>query len=143
MKKLCLLIISFCLLIFLFLYFRFEGKIDYRNSNIPKIYRYTEKDQVIPEEFLITKFEQQSGYVLFGEEYNNTYFYEKDGKIYCQNSHSHPEEIIYYMHQSGGQGIFGYSGGDAERKAFICDSQYFIDEYRSFSGRNIYGPFEL
>ncbi|MFH0857214.1 MAG: hypothetical protein V1848_00515, partial [Candidatus Magasanikbacteria bacterium] len=85
---------------------------------------------------------QQSGYVRIGEEYNNTYFYEKEGNIYCKNSHIQPKEITYYRYHPGSNGIFGGSGGDSYRKAFICDEQYFIDDY-SWNGRNIYGPFHL
>ncbi|MFH0857235.1 MAG: hypothetical protein V1848_00620, partial [Candidatus Magasanikbacteria bacterium] len=101
MNRVYILIIGFSLPLLFFFCFRFEGKIDYSNDNIPKIYRYTEKKQIIPEEFLIKKFVQQSGYVRIGEEYNNTYFYEKEGNIYCKNSHIQPKEITYYRYHPG------------------------------------------
>jgi hypothetical protein len=122
------------------------GGKNYVNKNIPSNYKYTQQSEVIPSEFAVPRIKKQTGnsmeYVS-GEEYDNQYFYQKEGKIYCKNNNTQPETITYYSQRPAGYWFFSKTGGYSSRVAFTCESVYFVNDFDSARGGAIYGPFNL
>lgn len=147
MKKIIILT-GVCLIIITagLLYLKYGGGKNYVNQNIPLNYKYTRPDQIIPAEFVMPRVQNQTGdrlVYLNGEEYDNQYFYQKEGKIYCKGNNAQPETITYYTHTPPGYWFFAKMGGYSIRNAFTCSDKYFIDDLNSGRGPNIYGPFDL
>lgn len=138
----CLLVIIIAGLFYLY----FGGGKDYVNNNIPLNYTFTQQSQTIPDELAIQRVKKQIGdsmEYLDGEEYDNQYFYQKEGKIYCKNNNTQPETLTYYSQRPAGYWFFTKTGGYSSRTAFTCDDKYFINDFNSSRGGDIYGPFNL
>lgn len=127
-------------------YLYFGGGKDYANNNIPSNYKFTQQSQIIPDELAIQRVKKQIGdsmEYLAGEEYDNQYFYQKEGGIYCKNNNTQPEIITYYSQRPAGYLFFIKTGGYSSRSAFVCDDKYFISDFDSARGGGIYGPFNF
>jgi hypothetical protein len=133
-----LLVVALVLLIYIFWLPK-----NYVNQNIPSSFKYTQKNSVIPDEFIIkqdeTKLSDGSTGYLGGESYNNQYFYQTKYKFYCKNDNKKAKIITYYSHSQG----YFVIGGGSFREAFICENKYFIYDYTDYSGNKAYGPFDL
>lgn len=127
-------------------YLYFGGGKNYINNNIPAQYKYTQRSEIIPDEFEIPKIKKQMGdtmeYVV-GEEYDNQYVYEQEGTFYCTDTNIEPEIITYYFQGPAGYWIFAKMGGYSSRAAFTCGDVYVIYDFGSAMGDRVYGPFEL
>ncbi|MFA6534489.1 MAG: hypothetical protein WCT37_04975 [Patescibacteria group bacterium] len=127
-------------------YLYFGGGEDYTNNHLPANYKYTQKTEPIPEEFAVPRVQKQIGdnlEYLDGEEYDNQYFYQNKGIIYCRDSNKTPETVTYYSRRPAGYWIFMKVGGYSSRSAFSCGGKFFINDFASSQGGNIYGPFDF
>jgi len=106
----CLLVVIIAGLFYLY----FGGGKDYINNNIPSAYKYTQKGQIIPDEYSVPRIKKQIGdsmEYLAGEEYDNQFFYQKEGNIYCKNNNTQPEITTFYLQRPAGYWIFTKIGG--------------------------------
>lgn len=145
MKKIIIFLVCLLVIIIAGLFcLYFGGGKNYINNNIPSQYKYTQSNLIIPDELAMPRVKKQIGdsmEYLAGEEYDNQYFYQDNGTIYCRDDNETPEIITYYSRRPAGYWIFTKMGGYSSRGVFTCGDKYFINDFDSSQGGNIYGPF--
>lgn len=107
--------------------------IDRVNNNIPPDFKYTSKEEYVPEEF------HKAGPFTIHETYEDDIIYKPDGwDFYCKYNSKKAEEVeYYYFSDTCTKGAFG------GRKALICEDVYYIFDRRAAYGGGLFGPFDM
>lgn len=98
------------------------------NPHPSKEFLYQSSDDIIPNEYLIP---------WIGINYENNIIKKEGDNYYCKESGKNAEIVKYF--EGGSKGGFG----SFERYAIVCDNQYFIYNYSSAFGPELYGHFQI
>ena len=118
------------------------------NTNIPTGYAFTHKEDVVPQEKLLSEENISSNSSLSGRiEHALISADPMRGTFACKNVGStsstyEPIRVPYFKFAPGRTyGIGGVTGGWGERYAVVCGSEYFIVDAADSTGFKMYGPF--
>ncbi|MBW3004166.1 hypothetical protein KY328_01435 [Candidatus Woesearchaeota archaeon] len=106
--------------------------IDRTNDNIPPNFKYTSKEEYVPEEFHL------AGPFTIHETYEDDIIYKDEWDFYCKYNSKKAEEVEFYYYSN--PRLAGAFGG---RKALICEDVYYIFDRRAAYGGGLFGPFDI
>jgi len=112
-------------------------------NNIPSSLQYTSPNEEVPENFMANSQEVLSQYfkrtASEGKTIDEAFGLDPE-KWVCKNGDKILEVKYFY---DLCEGMEGMAGCGYERKAFVCDDVYFIEQYADWSGPVMYGPFSI